>query len=553
MSDEQHLEKALLRAVRDLSFARDLAHVTEVVRKAARRLTGADGVTFVLRDDGYCFYADEDAVAPLWKGKRFPMSACISGWVMLHRDTVALRDIYADERIPHDAYRPTFVKSLLMAPVRRDDPIAAIGAYWATEHEATAEERYVLETLADAASLALTNVELITSLERAVEREKEANQLKDQFLATVSHELRTPLNVMHGWLWQLQRPGVTPEKVKDGLEVLSRNIALQTRLVEDLLDVSRAVGGKLKIEPKLVDLGSLVRIVVEVARGSAEAKKLSLTFAENSSGTTFVAADGDRIQQIVWNLLSNAVKFTPTGGSIHVEVGRERSTAFISVQDTGAGISEEFLPRIFDPFRQEDGAPTRAYGGLGIGLTIVEQLTRLHGGHVSAHSDGVGKGTTVRVELPIPAVTTQASEWLKRRTGEMEAKNVPLDGLSVLVVDDEPDACDALRSILEYHGATVHVAGSANEALALAKHVTPNLILSDLAMPGMDGFELLRQLRSSANGAMDAPAAALSALWGDDFERQAKAAGYQLFLKKPVVPDTLTVQLARLAKQGLVH
>jgi len=245
-------EAELLGAVRDLSFARDLPRVTEIVRVAARHLIKADGITFVLKEDGQCYYADEDSIAPLWKGRRFPLDSCISGWVMTRRQTAAIPDIYQDERIPHDAYRPTFVKSLLMVPVGADDPIAAIGAYWASEHRATADEQRVLETLGQAASLALANVQLWGDLTRALAREQqarveaeaarqlaeEANRFKDEFIATASHELRTPLNVIQGWLWQLRQPPLPPGRLQKALDTLDRNTEQLIRSVEDLLDAS---------------------------------------------------------------------------------------------------------------------------------------------------------------------------------------------------------------------------------------------------------------------------------------------------------------------------
>jgi signal transduction histidine kinase len=416
-------ETTLLTAVSDLSSARELSSVTRVVRVAARRLTGADGVTFVLKEQDHCFYADEDAISPLWKGRRFPLQTCISGWVMRHRTPVAIRDIYQDDRIPHDAYRPTFVKSLLMVPVRPEDPVAAIGAYWAGEHEATEDERGALESLARAASLALVNVQLWSDLMSALEREQHArveaeraqvvaetaNRLKDQFLSTVSHELRTPLNVMQGWLWQLDRGVPTPERYKVAVSSLQRNTALQARLVEDLLDVSRAVSGRLALDLQPTDLSWAVRGAAEGAEREARAKGLTLS-CHIEAGLPIVHADAERVGQIARNLLSNAIKFTPSGGRIDVSVEAGPTAVVLTVGDTGVGIPADFLPFVFDQFRQADGRATRRFGGLGIGLTIVQQLVSLHGGVVSAASDGPNRGTSVRVEFPIPTTRVPVSE-----------------------------------------------------------------------------------------------------------------------------------------------
>lgn len=410
---QPHLEGLLLAAVSNLASARELSRVTEVVRTCARQLTNADGVSFVLKDGNLCFYVDEDAIAPLWKGRRFPQHTCVSGWAMQHRQTVVIPDITLDPRVPLDAYRPTFVRSLVMVPVRREDPIAAIGAYWATLHEATQEEQRVLEALAQAASLALMNVQLWSDLHAALEREQrarsdaeraraaaeEANHLKDQFLAVVSHELRTPLHVMRWWVWQLQREPA-PDKISRAAEVLDRNVSLQSRLIEDLLDVSRAAASQLSIERRVVDLARAVRSVVDLARASAEANDVTLT-STLPDDPPVVIGDPDRIQQILWNVVGNAVKFTPEGGSVHVSIERVGAQAAIVVRDTGIGIDPAFLPYVFDEFRQADASTTRRYGGLGLGLTIVRELVQLHGGTVTVESSGEGHGTTVRVEFPI--------------------------------------------------------------------------------------------------------------------------------------------------------
>jgi signal transduction histidine kinase len=416
------VETTLLAAVSDLSSARELSSVTQIVRVAARALTEADGVTFVLKEHDQCFYADEDAISPLWKGRRFPLESCISGWVMRHRTSVAIRDIYVDDRIPHDAYRPTFVKSLLMVPVRPEDPVAAIGAYWAREHDATDDQLATLESLARAASLALVNVQLWSDLTSALEREQQArveaerartvaekaNRLKDQFLNTVSHELRTPLNVMQGWLWQLERGAPTPERLKVAVSTLQRNTALQTRLVEDLLDVSRAVNGKLTLELLPLDLSAAVRETSAKFEGEAALKGITLSVAADESIPP-VRADAERVQQIVRNLLSNAVKFTPSGGRIDVRLERNAHAVVLTVRDTGVGIAPDFLPYVFDAFRQADADMTRRFGGLGIGLAIVQELVSLHGGVVSASSDGPHRGATVRVEFPIPVAHSAES------------------------------------------------------------------------------------------------------------------------------------------------
>lgn len=554
-------QNEILEVIQDLSFARELCRVTEIIRTAARRLTQADGVTFVLKEDGQCFYADEDALAPLWKGKRFPLDACVSGWVMEHGELAVISDIYADARVPHEAYRPTFVKSLAMVPVRTHDPIAAIGAYWATNHEATHEELETLRTLANSAALALTNVQLWSEKEAVAERERAARKqaeelsaLKDQFLATVSHELRTPLNVLQGWVWQLRQPNVKPDIALKAVEALDRNVQLQARLVEDLLDTSRAIGGNMKIDSRLVDLGSVCRVVVDAGNAAATGKGVDLVLHVDASAPPLILGDTERLQQIVWNLVSNAIKFTPKGGTITLNVGRSGNRACVTVADTGLGISPEFLPYVFERFRQEDATTTRAYNGLGIGLTIVQQLVRLHGGNIKAESRGPNQGTTMTVEFPVPPVLAEPGGWLQRRTGAVE-RTTRLDGLSVLLVDDEADARDALRQVLEANGADVLTAASGEEALHVLERRTPSVVLADIGMPVMDGFSFIERVRARHSALKDVPAAALTAFSGAEYRERAKAAGFQGFLEKPIGPEELTRRVFLLAheQQGQVH
>jgi two-component system CheB/CheR fusion protein len=410
----------LLDAVTALASARDEPGVCAIVRRAARELTAADGVTFVLRQGNFCYYADEDAIEPLWKGKRFPLESCISGWVMLNKQYTAIPDIYTDERIPHAAYRPTFVKSLVMVPVRREDPVAAIGAYWATHHTATPMEIGVLQSLADAAALALYNVQLDGELKTALRQERDAREaaesasrLKDEFLALLSHELRTPLHVINNWLWQLkQGKSVPPDLLRKALEVIDRNTALQGRLVDDLLDVSRAVAGKLSIDSRLVELGALCTGVVENAQPASREKSMSLEMGQCDHARVW--GDPDRLQQVVWNVISNAIKFSGRGGQVRVHVRRGDGRAVIEVVDDGPGVPRDFLPYMFDRFRQADSGMSRRQGGLGLGLTIVREIMALHGGTASAQSPGANRGTTIRLEFAIAEQPKPGSEALSQ-------------------------------------------------------------------------------------------------------------------------------------------
>lgn len=406
---------SLLSVLVELSFARDLSRLTEVTRKAVRRLTGADGVTFVLRDGDRSYYVDEDAIAPLWKGQRFPLDRCVSGWVMLNRTTAVIPDIYVDQRVPHEAYRPTFVRSILMVPVRESDPVAAIGVYWAFPHEATQGERDIVQAIANGAALAMANVQLVQELEATAAREhaarvaaERANQLTERFLATVSHELRTPLGVISGWLWRFRQPGVTRELLEHGIGVAERNVATQARMVDDLLEASRAVSGTLQLRRALTDLNEVSRAVAERERATAEAKGIRLA-VETPANPVLVDGDRERLEEVVRHLVDNAVKFTPPDGQVVVQTVREGQQARVVVRDTGIGMTPDVASLVFQRFWQRDSSSTREFGGLGLGLTLVDELVKLHGGSVLAESAGAGLGSRFTVQLPVAAVLAEQS------------------------------------------------------------------------------------------------------------------------------------------------
>jgi signal transduction histidine kinase len=399
----------LLEAVSRLSFCRELPAVMETVRDVARALSGADGVTFVLRDGDECYYADESAIAPLWKGRRFPLESCISGWVMLHGRAAVIEDIYADPRIPADAYRPTFVQSLAMVPVRREAPVAAIGAYWARRHDPAEHEVAALQTLADAAALALENVSLYEALQRTLESERtareqaeEASRTKDEFLAVVSHELRTPLTAILGWAKMLAGGRLDEGTTRRAVEVIARNTESQLRLISALIDVSQAMSGKIVLQVGDVDLAHVVRTVLDAMAAAIEAKGIVLNVSVPAEAR--LRGDAERLQQVVWNLVSNALKFTAAGGRIDVRLECVDAATALTVADSGIGIAPHVLPHVFERFRQADASVTRPYPGLGLGLAIVRHLVELHGGRVVAESAGEGRGATFRVDVPTATV-----------------------------------------------------------------------------------------------------------------------------------------------------
>jgi two-component system CheB/CheR fusion protein len=381
----------------------------ELVCQTARNITGADGSCFVLREDHQVYYCEEDAIAPLWKGERFPIENCISGWAILHSRPVAISDIYQDTRVPIEFYKETFIKSLAMMPIREGDPLGSIGVYWSDNHEATWDELDRLKMLADTTAIALVNSRLFDDLRAArklaedqANQLEQVNRLKDEFLSIVSQELRTPLNAIIGSASALRKRDVDDVDTIRGLETIERNAKAQARIVNELLDVSGIVSGKMKLAMNAVEIARVVEMAVDSMQTTADLKGIGLSVRIDPTLTT-IPGDDDRLLQVVWKLLSNAVKFTDSGGRISVNVERIGENVEIEIADTGIGISQEFLPYVFDRFRQEDSSTTRKFGGLGLGLAITRHLIELHCGKIQVESPGEGQGATFRVILPIVA------------------------------------------------------------------------------------------------------------------------------------------------------
>jgi signal transduction histidine kinase/ActR/RegA family two-component response regulator len=390
------------------------------------------------------------------------------------------------------------------------------------------------EELARRASLAIDNA-------RAYREAKDANRLKDDFLATMSHELRTPLNAILGWSSMLRtRPGVD---VKRAVETIERNARAQVRLIEEILDISRIMTGKLSIDRRPIDLTSVVRAAIDLVSASAQAKGIALEVSLTLEACP-VYGDAERLQQVCWNLLSNAVKFTPKGGQVRVCLARKGSAIDLIVEDTGRGIRADFLPVLFQRFRQADSSTTRTEGGLGIGLAVVGHLVKLHGGTVSASSAGEGRGARFNVVLPVRAVSLDEKEGASPSSHEAKL----LSGLRVLVCEDDVDSRELLQEVLSSEGATVRLAAAAGEALDQLREFQPDVLVSDIGLPLVDGYALMRQIRELApteGGRI--PAIALTAYAGAEDGRRALSAGYQLHVTKPVDPRDLTARVAKLA------
>jgi PAS domain S-box-containing protein len=376
----------------------------------------------------------------------------------------------------------------------------------------------------------------ITERKRAELALHEANRMKDEFLATLSHELRTPLNAMLGWSQMLRSGTLSPEIQQRAFDALERNARAQAQLVEDLLDISRIVSGKLKIRADSVDLASVVMSAVDTIGPSAAAKRVALHVDTAVEGKLVVTGDADRLQQVVWNLLSNAIKFTPGHGRVDVELRKTGSRAAIIVRDTGRGIAPAFLPYVFERFRQADSTVARAHGGLGLGLALVRYVTEAHGGAVAVDSDGEGKGATFTVRLPLRAVADAPG----RDTAAASGPALFRTDRRVLVVDDEADARELFRVILESHGAQVTTVGSAGEALHAIERQPFDLLLADIGMPDQDGYALIRAIRSlPADRGGRIPAVAVTAYVSMRERERALKAGYDWHLGKPVEPDHL--------------
>ena len=385
---------------------------------------------------------------------------------------------------------------------------------------------------------------------RAYGAAQDANRLKDEFLATLSHELRTPLNAILGYTRLLQAGMVAPDRRSQALATVERNAAALTQIVEDLLDVSRIVSGKIRLNIQPVDLTEVVKNAVDTVKPAADAKHIRIqTMFDPHAGP--ISGDPDRLQQVVWNLVSNAVKFTPKQGIVQVRVERINSHVEIVVSDTGIGIAEDFLPYIFERFRQADSGTTRSHGGIGLGLAIVRHLVEVHGGTIHASSGGTDRGATFRVRLPLMIVHAEAVPERRAHTAKAAVPDgLPrLDGLHIFAVDDDTDARSLITETLEPAGAHVSTADSVARALDMLPAARPDVLLLDIGMTDSDGFELIRRVRQSENTRLrDVPAAALTAYARAEDRVKALQAGFQMHLAKPVDPVELIVAIAALAK-----
>lgn len=425
---------------------------------------------------------------------------------------------------------------------RLAQPRAASGEVTAEELQSSNEE--------------LTTREALLDMERqARKRAEQADRIKDEFLAKVSHELRAPLNAIASWLNVLRAGGIDEATLQRALAAIERGVESQARLIEELLDYSRMVAGKLQLAPRQMDLVPVAEAATAAIRTAAEAKGIRLRLAGESKAA-MVHGDPDRLHQVFWNLLSNAVKFTPRGGRVEVWIGRVGTFLHVRVSDTGAGILRDFLPHVFERFRQAEGMASRRQDGLGLGLAIVKELVELHGGTVRADSLGEGQGTTVTVALPIPVLLMEPAEGEaetsakapRPETARDEEGRTALEGVRLLVVEDEADSRAMLVTVLERCGAEVNAAASAGEAMKALQRATPDVLVCDIGLPGEDGHDLIRKVRAiEAKKGGRIPALALTAYAEAADRRKAMAAGFDSYLSKPVSPAELVARVAVLA------
>jgi len=530
----------------------DLDEILRSVCESARAVCGADGATIALAEPGTPHVmtlrqrvASEDVPLPSLTIER---GRGLGGRVM-ETGAPYRTDDYAREMAitrDYDVLGERFqTRSVMVVPIRVDARIEGL-LYVAntTRRPFTDRDEAVLVRLAEQAAVAIHNARLLAREQLALAESEAANRSKDEFLATLSHELRTPLTSMLGWVRMLRGARLDAEQTGRALETIERNTRLQAKLIDDLLDVSRIVAGKIKLEQQRVDLGSVIAEAVQSLRREAELAGIELAVASPET-PGIVLGDAVRLQQIVANLVSNAIKFTPAGGHITVALEPVGAAVRLIVQDTGIGIPATLLPNIFDRFLQGDGSRTRGRGGLGLGLAIVRHLVELHGGAIKAFSEGQGRGATFTVTLPaLPRAASEETPALVRvpSTGER-----PLEGVRVLAVEDHEDSRELVRVALAERGAEMVVAASVDEALALLDHERFDVLVSDVGMPYRDGYALVEALREleHTRGRRPIPAIALTAFAGRDDRERLLAAGFQVHMAKPIDPDVLADTVAR--------
>jgi PAS domain S-box-containing protein len=579
LREETRILELLNETGKTLASQLDLRAVVQAVTDAATQLSAAECGAFFCGASGepgdeFPLYALSGASWETFERAGKPLALALLGPIFRGGPVIRRDDVPDDAhelQLSHGRGMPEGhppMRSGLAVPVRSRTGEVIGGLFFGHSQPGVFTDRTerLVVGVAAQAGIAIDNARLYEAAQHAAEERRslleseraarsaaeKMSEVKDEFLATLSHELRTPLNAILGWSQVLRSGPKDQADYRKGLETIERNARVQTQLIEDLLDMSRITSGKLRLDIQPLQPVGFIEAAVETMRHAAEAKGIRLEqFLDPLAGP--ISGDPGRLQQVVWNLLSNAIKFTPKGGKVQILLERVSSHIEISVADTGAGIRAEIVPHLFERFRQGDASTTRNYGGLGLGLSIVKSLVELHGGTVRVKSPGEGQGATVTVHLPLTVVhrSVYAGERLHPKAPEAAAGNViaaELAGIKVLVVDDQPDARDLIKRVLEDCGAVIVTAGTADEALGLAEAERPDVLVSDIGMPDADGFELLRRVRAlGSDRGGKVPAIALTAFARSEDRTRALRAGFLVHVSKPVDPSELIATVASVA------
>jgi signal transduction histidine kinase/CheY-like chemotaxis protein len=448
---------------------------------------------------------------------------------------------------PDNGMRPDSSMAVPMAVMGRIIGTIEVQSYERDVYRA--EHVTAMSMAANLTAVAIENVRLLKLERTAREAAEESNRLKDEFLATVSHELRTPLTAILGWSRLLEGGTLDDAATEQAVETIWRNAKAQAEIVDDILDVSRIITGNLSLDLHPLEVVPIVSNAINVVRPTADAKGIKIETYFDTTPTK-ISGDANRLQQVVWNLLSNAVKFTSTGGRVCIKVLQAGGAVEVSVSDTGQGIRKEFLPYVFDRFRQADSTTTRKHGGLGLGLAIARHMVEIHGGTIRAESRGEGLGATFTIRLPLVETTAGAPDSADLKQQKLAGSPQLLSGLNVLIVDDDSDTLKLMTTALTRSEANVTAVTSANEAIRAITRKRPDVLVSDIAMPDEDGYGLIEKVRLLENGeAENIPAVAISAYAKDEDRKRALSAGFQIYLSKPVELTELIAVVARAARR----
>ena len=570
LEEERETLEIINQTGRMLSAELDLERLVQSLTDAATEIVDAEFGAFFYNvldeeDGSYLLYTLSGVSRERFTQFPMPRATELFGPTFRGESVIRIADVKQDPRYgknpPYygmpEGHLP--VTSYLAVPVVSRSGEVLGGLFFGHSKPGVFTERHehIVAGLAGQAAIAMDNARLYETARKARQDAETANRIKDEFLATVSHELRTPLNAIFGWARLLKSGKLDRANVAQAVETIERSARAQGQIIEDILDVSRIITGKIHLEISPIEVAPLIEAAVDSLRPTAEARRVRLQTVLDT-GQHLVLGDANRLQQVLWNLLSNAIKFTPKNGRVQVALERIDSHVEIKVSDTGKGINREFLPYVFERFRQADSSTTREYGGLGLGLAIVRHLVELHGGSVAADSPGEGLGATFTVILPLTVINKSGRLVEQHQTARIDQSErakaqeesvLELADVRVLIVDDEADARNLLTIILQQYGAEVRAAGSTLEGLEALKGWRPDVLVSDIGMPDRDGYELIREVRAldSAEGG-DLPAIALTAYARSEDRLKALKAGFQTHIAKPIEPDELVATIAVLTR-----